>query len=110
MHKVLTRDLTEGESPRQMYALYRYIDRLFEPKRDRAAEIAGIDLGSMSHRAKYLLKHTLILKRVYKSALDRHPNLRDLEQVGDIEEPIFLTDPDRVRDTWTYLKRKRIRL
>jgi len=110
MHEVFTRDLTEGESPRQMYALYRYIDRLFELKRDRADEIAGIDLGVMSSRSTYLLKHVLILKRVYKSTLDRYPNLRALERVGDIDAPIYLTDPTSVRDTWTYLKRKRIRL
>lgn len=104
-------DQIEGETPNRWYALYRYLDRLFEPKRrpNRDDEIETIDLAQMSHRARYLMRHTLILKGAYKDALNRYPNLRGLhapELRPIIDEPIVLTDPPQ--HPWSYFRKKNI--
>lgn len=107
MHPVFTGD-QPTETVNRMYALFRYVDRLFEPKRHRDEEIAAIDLSLMTDRAQYLLRHTLILKRCYEDALNKHPNLRGLENVATPTDPICLSDEPL--GAWSYFTRKSILL
>lgn len=109
VHPVLLRDQTEGESPDVWYSIYRYMDRMFEPKRvHRQAEIAAIDLSVLSPRVRYLMRHLLILQGRYVETLRRYPNLRPLQREADVvlDEPIVLADPPR--HSWSYFKRKNI--
>lgn len=109
MHPVLLRDQTEGESPNTWYSIFRYMDRMFEPKRThRQAEIAAIDLSVLSPRVRYLMRHLLILQGRYVETLWRYPNLRPLQDEADVvlDEPIVLSDPPR--HSWAYFKRKGI--
>lgn len=108
MHPIFTRDLREGESPDVMYSIYRYIDRLFEPKRHRDDEIAEIVLKLMSARARHLMRCTLILKRQYEDALNRFPNLRGLERNVPIREPIWLSEEPK--HSWSYFRKNGIYL
>ncbi len=107
MHPVFAGD-QPTETVNSMYSIFRYCDRLFEPKRERDAEIAAIDLSRMTDRSKYLLRHTLILKRVYRDVLTKHPNLRGLERVPVPDEPIYLSE--KPLGSWSYFTRKGILL
>lgn len=103
-------DQVEGESPGRWYTFWRYCNRMLEPKRaeQRGAEIVAISLPEMSHRARYLLRHGLILGGTYKNALNTYPNLRGLHTraLDAIDEPIVLSD--HPHESWTYLHRKNI--
>ena len=109
MNSALTRD-QEDPTPDAYYGAYRYMDRMFEPKRThRSEEIAAIDLSKLSFEVQYLMRHLLILKRQYEQTLRDYPNLRGLEasklkQV--IDPPLVLTDPPR--HTWSYFRKKGI--
>lgn len=103
---VLLRDQS-GETPESWYAAYRYMDRMFAERRDhRSEEIASLDLSLLSYRMKYLMKCLLVLQRRYAETLDRYPNLRGLDGVTSIDEPIILSDPPR--HAWAFFKRKGI--
>ncbi len=103
-------DQVEGESPRRWYTLFRYSNRMFEPKRrpDRDSEIRAIDVEQLSFRARYLLRHTLILMGVYEDALNFYPNLRGLHTraLDTLDEPVVLCDPPR--HSWAYFSAKNI--
>lgn len=105
-------DQVEGESHGRWYTLWRYCNRMFEHKRaeQRGAEIAAISLPEMSHRARYLLRHGLILGGTYERALNTYPNLRGLHTrtLDMIDRPIVLSE--HPRESWTYLQRKNILL
>lgn len=76
----------------------------FQGKRTgrRDEELAALDLGRMSEDTRYLMKHMLIGMKRFDLALDRFPNLRALEEVGDLGHPIYLdANPRRSEDYLT---------
>lgn len=62
-------------------------------KRDE--ELAAMDLDRMSPETRYLMKHMLIHSTRYELALERFPNLRGLESVGELGHAIRLSDQPR---------------
>ena len=109
MNAALTRD-QEEPTPDAYYGAYRYMDRMFEPKRaHRREEIAAIRLDDLSFEVQYLMRHLLILKRQYARTLRDYPNLRGLESPKlkeIIDPPLVLTDPPR--HAWSYFRKKNI--
>lgn len=107
MNPVFFRD---GEStPNDWYATFRYLNRMFsETRPHRREEIAAIDLGALDNRVKYLMRHLLILQGLYKKMLDDFPNLRALQHVQPLDEPIILADPPI--GEWAYFTSKGILL
>ncbi|WP_394941191.1 hypothetical protein [Psychromicrobium sp. YIM B11713] len=80
-------------SPGDFYALWRYLNRLFLNNRDRrVAEIDGLDLSRMSEETRYLMKHLLILQGRFELVLVRFPNLRGLEEVKELNHPLYLSE------------------
>lgn len=109
LNPALTRDQSDP-SPNAYYGAFRYMDRMFEPKRThRHEEIASINLADLSFEIKYLMRHLLILQGRYKSALDEYPNLRGLEAPEFkivIEPPLVLADPPD--HAWSFFRKKGI--
>ena len=109
MNPALTQD-QEDSTPDAYYSAYRYMDRMFEPKRvHRREEIAAIDLNGLSFEVCYLMRHLLILSGRYERVLRDYPNLRGLEAPnlkGVIDPPLVLTDPPR--HVWSYFRKKNI--
>lgn len=56
----------------------------------RDDELASLDLELMSEDTRYLMKHILIHQTRYEQALERFPNLRGLEEVGELGHTIRL--------------------
>ena len=54
----------------------------------------------MSPETRYLLKHALIHTERYDLALERFPNLRGLERVGDLGRPIKLSVQPKLDDVY----------
>lgn len=75
---------------------------------NRDEEIASLDLSRMSPETRYLLKHMLIHENRYELALERFPNLRGLDDVGDLGHPIYLDEKPRY--TFEYYTEKGIYL
>lgn len=74
----------------------------------RDDELAAMDLSRMSEETRYLAKHVLISMERYELALDRFPNLRGLDDVGDLGHPIYLEvkpkrAPGHLTDVGIYL-------
>lgn len=111
LNPALTRDQKEP-TPNAYYSAYRYMDRMFEPKRThRREEIASIRLADLSFEVQYLMRHLLILKRQYEQTLRDYPNLRGLESPKlkeVIDPPLILSDPPR--NAWSYFRKKGIML
>lgn len=109
VHPVLLRDQTEGESPDVWYSIYRYMDRMFAERRPhRRTEIAALDLEKLSPRARYLMRHLLVLQGRYVETLRRYPNLRPLQREAGVvlDEPIVLSDSPR--HAWAWLRKQNI--
>lgn len=89
--------------PDDFYALWRYLNRMFLDRRGgRAAEMAAIDLGPTSDDTRYLMKHLLILQGRYEATLARFPNLRGLDDVGELGHPLHLSsEPTLAHDYFT---------
>ena len=109
MNAALTRD-QEEPTPNAYYSAYRYMDRMFEPKRThRREEIAAIRLDDLSFEVQYLMRHLLILSRRYEQALNEYPNLRGLESPKlkeVIDPPLILSE--NPRHPWSYFREKGI--
>jgi len=110
--------------PEDYYALWRYLSRLFQyvgPTPAQAAnptsnsariqakktgrrddELAAMDVPKMPVETRYLAKHLLIHQMRFDLALERFPNLRPLEQVGDLGRKLYLdSNPKLVYDYLT---------
>jgi len=74
----------------------------------RDEELAALDLSRMSEDTRYLAKHVLISTKRYELALERFPNLRGLDDVGELGHPIYLDAkprkaPGHLTDAGIYL-------
>lgn len=110
--------------PQDFYALWRYLNRLFQyvgPTQalinnpdsysakiqakktgTRDAELAALDPTRMSEDTRYLAKHMLIAMQRYDLALERFPNLRPLADVGELDHKIILdANPSLVNEYYT---------
>lgn len=109
MNPALTRD-QEDPTPNAYYGAFRYMNRMFEPKRvHRQEEISAIDLSDLSFEVCYLMRHLLILSHRYEDVLNAYPNLRGLEAAKFkvvIDPPLILTDPPC--HSWAYFREKNI--
>lgn len=66
----------------------------------RDDELAAIDVLRLSPETRYLSKHMLIDMKRLTSAITRFPNLRELEKVGELGHPIFLSANPRREDSY----------
>lgn len=80
-----------GWRPADFYALFRYLNRLFDKRGLRSAEIAALDLGRMSDETKHLLKHMLVQKNAYVRVLDAYANLHGLDDTLELDHPLYLS-------------------
>lgn len=110
--------------PKDFYALWRYLNRLFQyagPTSAQTAnpesysariqakktgqrddELAAMDPARMSEDTRYLMKHMLISMQRDALVYDRFPNLRPLQDVGDLDHKIFLdAKPTLVNEYFT---------
>lgn len=55
-------------------------------------ELSALDLERMSLETRYLMKHMLIHKQLFDTALERFPNLRGLADVGDLGHTLVLEE------------------
>lgn len=92
----MTRIYYEDQSdygPTDFQMLWRYLNKVFLDVRGRrTAEIAAMDITRMSHETRYLIKHLLILQGRFEEYLTTYPNLADLREVGDLDEPLVLSE------------------
>jgi hypothetical protein len=110
--------------PADFYGLWRYLNRLFQyagPTPAQAAnpdhyssriqakktgkrdeELAALDPSRMSEDTRYLAKHLLVSMKRDALVYDRFPNLRPLQDVGELGHKIFLdAKPTLVNEYFT---------
>lgn len=112
----------EHNSPEDWYRLWRWMDRVFAkalgwhvqqgariprgvvpraPSPQHREIVASIDIDRMGHRERYLIKVLLVRQGLYRRSLREFPNLRGLEDVDGIDEPIVLSKTPRgAYDPW----------
>lgn len=75
------------------YALFRYLNRMLLNSRGaKTGEIAALDLSRTTLETRYLIKHMLLLTKRYERMLEEFPNLKPLDDVGELGHELVLDE------------------
>lgn len=65
---------------------------LYEHEKNRQLQIQDYDLSKMAVTTKVIMKALLLYYGTYEEMLNKYDNLKPLNQVGPLKEPLYLSE------------------